>query len=86
VSEQVKRIIDYPAEITFKTVFRRAQFSHDRVTVIMDALGLSGTVSSRESRNGTFISVTFTAVFPSEEALNDACSMFSAIEGFVVMF
>lgn len=56
------------------------------VAAIMDELSLQGTVTARESRNGTFVSVTVTAVFPSEEVLNDLCGRVSDIEGFVMLF
>jgi putative lipoic acid-binding regulatory protein len=82
----MKRDIDYPAEITFKTVFSHQPDLYEAIENVLFDMGVAGNISSRDSRQGKFISYTVTAVFESESHLDEACGRISAITGFIMMF
>jgi hypothetical protein len=77
---------DFPTEVVFKAVFRNKPYTIETLKSVCREAGIDAIVSDRESRNGTFISYTITAVFPSEEVLKAVCSRVGAIEGFYTMF
>jgi putative lipoic acid-binding regulatory protein len=81
-----KKEIIYPSEIIFKSVFRNLPYTLDTIKTIVSEHSSQGTVTSRESSGGKFISYTITATFHSEEILNAACSKIVMIEGFMSMF
>jgi hypothetical protein len=80
-----KKALSFPSEITFKAVYRHTLPIEDRLRGVFAGHGLECVMSSRLSRNGKFISYTFTAVFPGEELLNSICAGIAAIEGFRLM-
>ena len=81
-----KKEIIYPAEIVFKAVFRNRPYTMETIKSIVSENTTGGSVTSRESSGGKFISYTITATFASEEVLNATCSSIVMIEGFMSMF
>ena len=80
-----KKII-YPAEITFKAVFRNNPFTLDAIKNILAKEDINGSVNIMPSKNSKFISYTVTAVFPSEDCLNMVCNKISTLEAYMTMF
>ncbi len=76
----------FPTEITFKVIFRQGPHIRDMIRNVLSEKGLEGDIQDTESRKGTFISYTITAVFPSEEILQSTCSLLSGLNGFITMF
>jgi putative lipoic acid-binding regulatory protein len=83
---QGEKKIDYPSELTFKAVFRNREYTQQSLRTLLSESELEGTVTSRESRNGKFVSYTITSVFPDEETLDRLCSRISGMEGFMMLF
>ena len=81
----MKKIIEYPAEITFKTIFSRSDDIDAAIDEILIARGVAGSVTCAESRNGKFLSYTITAEFESETLLQNICGAISSITGFIMM-
>ncbi|MFC1670890.1 DUF493 family protein [Spirochaetota bacterium] len=82
----MEKNINYPTEIIFKSVFRSSSDTMGNIKKVLDRRGIQGEVTGRPSRNGTFISYTITAVFPSNETLNETCTSISSLNGFMTMF
>lgn len=80
-----KQII-YPAEITFKSIFRSNGDTVDSINGILRESDIEGTVTRRESDKGTFISYTITATFQSDEMLVSVCDRIATLKGFMSMF
>ena len=78
--------INYPMEITFKSIFRNDSNKLENVKSVLTENELKGDITGKESKNGKFISYTITVVFPSEEILNRVCSQISTINGYMSMF
>lgn len=81
----MKKEIEYPAEITFKSVFTHDPELFSVIAALLAEHGVNGQITHRHSKNSTFISFTITADFQSEEHLNEVCSSISAIRGFIMM-
>jgi putative lipoic acid-binding regulatory protein len=81
-----KRAIDYPAELTFKSVFRDQGHVLAEIEAVLSRAGIDGSILCRRSGRGTFVSYTVRAVFSSDEELQSACAEISAISGFMMMF
>ncbi len=81
----MKKEIPYPAEITFKGFFSYHPEIRDAVMAALGEDAADATVTLRASKNGKFIACTITAVFESEEILNETCSRVCSIRGFVMM-
>ncbi|MFA5519800.1 MAG: DUF493 domain-containing protein [Spirochaetota bacterium] len=81
-----KKVIDYPAEIVFKAIYRNKPYTMDCIKTILHENERNGRVSSRESSGGKFVSYTITAVMDSEEQLNKICTEVTMLEGFMSMF
>ncbi len=81
-----KKVIDYPAEIVFKAIYRNKPYTMDSIKTILHENERNGRVSSRESSGGKFVSYTITAVMDSEEQLNKICTEVTMLEGFMSMF
>lgn len=81
-----KKIIDYPAEIIFKAVFRNRPYTMESIKTILHENERRGSVTSKESSGGKFISYTITAVMDSEDQLNKICTEVTMLEGFMSMF
>jgi putative lipoic acid-binding regulatory protein len=82
----MKKDIDYPAEITFKSVFTCRNDLHEVITTLLVEQELDARVNHRPSRNSKFISFTITAEFKSDSHLEQVCSCISSIDGFIMMF
>jgi putative lipoic acid-binding regulatory protein len=79
--------IEFPAELTFKAIFRNNPHTGDSIKNIVLEQGASNLILEKKaSSNGNFISYTITAEFPSNETLNRICSMVSGLEGFMTLF
>jgi putative lipoic acid-binding regulatory protein len=85
-SGTTKKEILYPAEIIFKAVFRNLPYTMDTIKNIVHENAANGSVTSKESSGGKFISYTITATFHSEDNLNASCTKIAMIEGFMSMF
>jgi putative lipoic acid-binding regulatory protein len=81
-----KKVIDYPAEIIFKAVFRNKPYTMESIKTILHENERNGTVTGKESSGGKFISYTITAVMDSEDQLNKICTEVTMLEGFMSMF
>jgi putative lipoic acid-binding regulatory protein len=81
----MKKEIEYPAEITFKSVFTHDPGLFSVIAAILADHGVDGQVTHKHSTKSTFISFTITADFKSEEHLNQVCGSISAIPGFIMM-
>ena len=53
---------------------------------VLSLLAMNPEISQRESREGRFVSITVTAVFPSEKVLQAVCANIAALDSFVTMF
>ncbi len=78
--------IDFPEEITFKTIFRGTEEVRHNIDSLLNELNLKGTIAEKSSSKGKFISYTIVAVFPSNEVLQNLCNRISALEGFMNIF
>ncbi|HOT46785.1 MAG TPA: DUF493 family protein [Spirochaetota bacterium] len=81
----MKKEINYPAEITFKSVFLLNPDLHEIISAVLVEHGIEGEVRHKPSRNSKFISYTITAEFSSESHLHDVCTKIAAIQGFIMM-
>ncbi|MBP7734969.1 MAG: DUF493 domain-containing protein [Spirochaetes bacterium] len=81
----MKKEIQYPAEITFKSVFSHSPDLHEIIEAVLEEHGIDGQVTHRPSKNSRFISFTITAEFESETRLNEVCTRITSIEGFIMM-
>ncbi|HQO00743.1 MAG TPA: DUF493 family protein [Spirochaetota bacterium] len=81
-----KELPDFPTEIMFKAVFRNNAATIHVIREIMEEKGIDAEISLRESKKATFVSYTVTAVFPSEEVLQETCRALSLVDGFFTLF
>ena len=81
----MKKKINYPAEITFKSVFTHHPELHEIIIGVLAEHGVAGEVSHKPSKNDKFVSYTITAQFGSESHLNEVCGSLSAIQGFIML-
>jgi putative lipoic acid-binding regulatory protein len=77
---------DFPVEITFKVICRNMPDLRGVIRNLIDEHRVQPEISERESREGRFISFTITALFPSEEVLNNICSRIASLKGVLTMF
>jgi len=84
--ENETRGIEYPAEMSFKSIFRNRFHTLESIKSILSESDIGANIESRESRNGKFISFTITARFSSEDELQNLCSKISSLEGFMTLF
>lgn len=82
----VRELPDFPTEITFKVICKNLGHIEGRLRSVMSGFDLQADIGGRTSRKSTFISYTVTAVFPSDEVLQRALEMISAIDGVMTMF
>lgn len=85
ISNHMKKKIDYPAEITFKSVFLHDPELHEVIRAILAEQGIDGEISHKPSRNSKYISYTITAEFDSESRLDEVCLRISSVQGFIMM-
>ncbi len=78
--------ITYPAECTFKAVFRNREDTGNLITCILEGNNIKGRITQKESSNGKFISYTVIAEFPNEEILQDICRSISKLQGYMTLF
>ena len=78
--------IKYPAEITFKAVFKNDSNTILKINLIMEKSNIKASITSKESKNGNFISYTITSVFSSNDSLNQLCSEISSLNNFRMIF
>jgi putative lipoic acid-binding regulatory protein len=81
----MKKEIDYPAEITFKSIFLHDPELIEIIRAILAEHGVDGEISHKPSRNNKYISYTIIAEFESESRLNEVCCRISAVQGFIMM-
>lgn len=86
MSEENKNKIEYPAKIIFKAIYRNIPRVSDTIHHILAGKNIDFSISSLESNNNKFVSITITALFPSNDALQDTCNEISSVEGFLMMF
>ena len=82
----MEKDIEYPAEITFKAVFKSNPDSILQIELIMKEFNLEASITSKQSKNEKFISYTITSVFPSDDNLNDVCSQITSLSDFRMIF
>ena len=78
--------IQYPAEVTFKAVFKNAGDIKTHLEGLLSGRGIEASLSCRTSRNGKFASYTVTAVFSSDSELKKTCEKIAEIKDFMMMF
>lgn len=83
---QKNELISYPAEVTFKSVFRNGGHTHDSIISIIREYNVEATVENRPSREGKFVSYTVSGVFPSHDVLTTVCSRIASLELYMTMF
>ena len=81
-----ERKIDYPAEITIKTVFRTGFQSSGSVESLLKDINIECDIDFRKSSGERFTSFTITAVYRSSGELDLACRRISELEGFMTLF
>lgn len=81
----MKKQIEYPAEITFKSVFSRVEDLDAAIDAILNSRGIAGSITWAESKNGKYVSYTITAEFESEDHLQAICRNISTLTGFIMM-
>jgi putative lipoic acid-binding regulatory protein len=77
--------IEYPSAVTFKIIYR-AGGVRDSIVSCLSEKGLSHEITERPSEKGSFISYTVTAVFETEDLLQNVCTELKSINGFMTMF
>jgi putative lipoic acid-binding regulatory protein len=82
----MKKNINYPAQITVKSIFTHDAMHHQIIETILMEHGAAGRITYRESKKSKFISYTITAEFASESHLNEICAKISALQGFIMLF
>ena len=82
----MKKTIEYPAEITFKSVFINKPETSDIIEALLAEHDVAGRITFRESRKNRFVSYTIIAEFESESSLNELCVRISALDGFIMLF
>ena len=82
----MKKEINYPAEITFKSVFYLRHDLHDAITGLLIEQGIDARIDHKPSKNSKFISFTITAEFDSESHLERICACIATVDGFIMMF
>jgi len=81
-----KKDIQYPAELTFKSVFKNRTDVLVEIEESLSVAGIKGSIMYKESSNSKFVSYTIRAVFTSDTELQETCLRISTIEGFMMMF
>ncbi|OHD62939.1 MAG: hypothetical protein A2176_04830 [Spirochaetes bacterium RBG_13_51_14] len=81
----MKKVVTYPAEITFKSVFVHRPDLHEIIVSVLADHGIAGEITHRPSRNSKFISYTITAEFNSASHVSEVCCLISEIKGFLMM-
>jgi len=85
--EQNKKQVDYPADVTFKAIFRnKDENSLVLINNLLSENQIQGNISTKASSGGKFVSFTITANFPSEEKLQDICFKISLIANYMTLF
>ncbi len=82
----MKKVINYPTEIILKSVFRNEKDQSGTIEKILADFQIEGNISTKQSRNGKFISYTVKGIFPSDEVLNTVCARITALRGYMMMF
>ena len=77
--------LEFPREITFKTVFRTGHYTRESISCCLTEYSLNCEISERPSEKGNFISFTVTAHYPDETTLNDVCSAIKCLDGYMMM-
>lgn len=78
--------IDFPAECTFKAVFRSREETESSIRFLLNEKNLEGSITSRKSRNSKFISYTVIARYDTEDQLQEICRQISALQGYMTLF
>lgn len=78
--------ITYPAECTFKAVFRSSEKTEELIAAVLEGQNIRATINRRASSNGKFISYTITGEFPSREMLHETCQQVSKLQGYMTLF
>ncbi len=86
INQGREKKIDYPAQCTFKAVFRSSAETETRIVAILEERDINGDIHQKESSNGKFISYTVTAEFPSREVLHETCRSISTLKGYMTLF
>jgi len=81
-----KKEIPYPAELTFKCIFRNVPYTPESIKNILIEKELKHSLTERSSNGSKFISYTITAEFQTENDLNTICSHIASLEGYMTMF
>jgi putative lipoic acid-binding regulatory protein len=76
----------FPTMITFKVICRNNPFLQGTIRSLICEYDIDPEISERASRRGKFISFTITALFPSEEILQNICSNIASIGGVLTIF
>jgi putative lipoic acid-binding regulatory protein len=77
---------EFPREITFKIVYYNKPTLSDTIKSCLTEKNLSYELGEKVSSNGKFISFTVSAIFESEELLQNICGELQLIEGYKMMF
>ncbi len=78
--------IDFPAECTFKAVFRSREKTEASISNLLGENNIEGSITAKESKNGKFISYTVTARYDNEDQLQEICRQVSALQGYMTLF
>ncbi len=78
--------MSFPDEITFKVICRNNPVLPGTIRNLICEHDLDPEISERASRGGKFISFTITALFPSEEKLQNICSKIASLNGVLTIF
>jgi len=87
VTETIIEDEKFPADIVFKAIIRSGvPFTMETIKSILAEKELHALVSTKESRNGKFVSYTVSARFPSNDCLMTVCAGIASLEGFMTLF
>jgi len=78
--------IDFPAECTFKAVFRNREETETSIRHLLGEKNLKGSITGKKSKNGKFISYTVIARYDTEDQLQEICRQVSALQGYMTLF
>lgn len=78
--------IDFPAECTFKAVFRDREETETSINYLLGENDIEGSITAKKSKNGKFISYTVIARYDNEDQLQEICRQVSALQGYMTLF
>lgn len=84
--ENLPVVPDFPTEVTVKAVFRYNPTTTDSLKSLLEATNINGEIGMKSSSGSKFQSFTISAVYPSQEMLDEVCNALKMIDDFYMLF